>query len=198
MSHDACGTDDRPSTGPTDGDDGVSRRGLMVTGAATMTTMSVAGCSDNGESTPEETETLTVTSDTSTTDSTAGSPADDDTPTPTDTQTPSPTGTSCTEAGLFLQGQEIGFLVGVYDRMTGELLGPDAIDSVTLSFPDAGLAARQLSWRGDHDAVAADRWGVALSETDRLEPGRHNYEVAVSTVDGREATVTDVFKLTTL
>lgn len=177
-------------------DDGrFSRRRLIATGAATWTTISVAGCSDGGDPTATETESLTVTNKTTTTED-PGTPGDDtEEPGGTPTETASPTGTACTSAGRFAAGQEIGLLVGVYRTESGEKLGPGEVDSVHASFASDGIDDRELDWEGGHERVVDDRWGTRLSDTDELEPGAHSYEVTVTTTAGEEATVADKFAI---
>lgn len=191
MSNDSSRTDDAST--PSDSDDGFSRRRLVATGAVGWTAIGVAGCYREYE--PETDGTVTVTSTTTTTDSPGGngtdSPGGD-----TDTDTPTPTvvtTTGCDQSMTFLQGQEIGFIVGVYETDTASPLGPERVESVHLEFPTEDLSRRELSWDGGHDAVVDDRWGTTLSDTARLEPGSYRYEVVVTTADGERETESKQF-----
>lgn len=200
MNNGSRGTDDAAGAGQEADDDGFSRRGMMAGGAATFTSLSVAGCCDPPATatetpSPTATPTLTVTNQTTTTDE-DGTSVDESTPTPTPTPSPTPTGTgACTPASLFMQGQEVGLLVGVYRMDSGKLLGPSEVSSVSVAFDAEAVEPRELAWRGDHESVIEERWGGTLADTDRLEPGTYQYEVTVRTHDGTEETVSDRFEL---
>jgi hypothetical protein len=200
MSNDSGPVGDRARAGQGEGDGDVSRRRLLVTGAAGWTAVGVAGCCDPPETAEEGTETPTPTVTATTT--TTGSP-DDSTPgegetpteTPTPTPTPTPTGTSCTQAALFAVGQQIGFLAGVYHTQTGEAMGAEEA-SVHLAFDDDALEDREMEWTGDHDDVAAKEWGATVDTAD-LEAGTYGYEVVVTPEDPglSEARASETFRL---
>jgi hypothetical protein len=200
MSNDSGPVGDRARAAEGDGD--VSRRRLLVTGAAGWTAAGVAGCCDppktGGTDTPTPTPTPTVTATTTTTGSPdEGTPDGEETPTatPTPTPTPSPTGTACTAASLFAVGQQIGFLAGVYHTQTGETMGADEA-AVHLAFDDDALEDREMEWTGDHDDVAAKEWGAAV-DTAGLEAGTYRYEVVVTPEDPglSEARASETFRL---
>lgn len=202
-------TDDSQATGDTSEDDtGLSRRNLVAAGAATWATLGAAGCTDiedrGGDYTL--TDTVTVTSDTTTTDSPPGTDTstgdgstDDGTPggdTPTDTATPTVvTTTACSQSTTFLPGMDVAFLIGVYRTQSGEILGPEAVDSVTVRFPDKDVEPLDLGWEGRHSEIVADRWGGKIADTADLPEGGYRYEVHVSLTDGEEKTITDQFAL---
>lgn len=200
MNEDSRQTDSRNQSEQNAIGNGLSRRSLLVTGAATWAAVSFAGCSDNDEpdDTPTSTETANVTvTNTTTTTSTPGtetaSSAPTPTPTETETETPTPTGTACTQSSIFATGQEIGFLAGVYDTLSGLAMGPDEVTSVRLEF-EGELPDLELEYAGDHDEVAADEWGATLSDTESLEPGMYTYQLVV-TQGGIEKRAADTFEL---
>ncbi|MFB6094103.1 MAG: hypothetical protein ABEJ77_04090 [Halanaeroarchaeum sp.] len=172
-------------------DGGVSRRRLMAAGAAGWATVSLAGCSDTGgdgdggtTTTTEDGDDVTVTSQTTTTESA-------DTPTTTASSDGGGGGgtTSCSGQNVFAMGMDVGFLVDVYDDLTGSRLFEDAIDAVTISFPNSELESVELTPDGPHEKHVDDKWGGKLSVPADAEPGTHTYEIAVSRRDGAEETV---------
>lgn len=217
---------DSPSDGSdSDEDAGVSRRRLITTGAAAWTTVSVAGCnyitdpgtptsSDGGDggdgtdggtdggdgggtdggdgatATPVPTGSATVTNDTTTT-------ASPSTPTETPTPTPTPTETACESRREFAPGMEIGLNVGVYDSDSGAFLGDDAIDGVTVRFPNDDYGPLSLSWSGEHEQYVPDGWGGKIETDADIDPGTYRYEITIegdgSFEDGE--TITDHFTI---
>lgn len=206
-------TDESDATGD---DRSLTRRRLVAAGAATWASVSVAGCqyiTDPGTDTPTETDTPTVTTETTTTDdpSTPGStgseenesetsaetPTETETPSPTPTPTEAPTTTACENVARFAPGMEVGLHVGIFDPESGEPLGADAIESVTVEFPDADYGPLELNWEGAHEAYDAATWGSKIVTDLDTEPGTYEYEV---NVDGGEetdiaATIADRFTI---
>jgi len=208
---------DSPSDGnDSDEESGVSRRRLIATGAAAWTTVSVAGCQyitdpgppdggdgdggadggdgtdggtdggDGATSTPVPTGSATVTNDTTTT-------ADPSTP----TETPTSTGTACESRKEFPAGIDIGLNVGVYDSESGDFLGDDALDGVTVEFPNEDYGPLELSWSGEHEQYVPDGWGGKIETDEDIEPGTYRYEITVEGdgpfEDGE--TITDHFSI---
>ena len=165
---------------------GLTRRRLVASGAATWATVSLAGCNyitDPGVETPTVTTETTTTDDpsgvTETTDENATADADgESTETPTETPTEEST-TSCASIGRFSRGMEVGLHVGIYDPETGDPLGADAIDAVTIEFPDADYGPVELNWEGAHEAYDRDTWGSKIVTDADTEPGTYEYEVVV-------------------
>jgi hypothetical protein len=160
---------------------GLSRRRLLVSGAATWATVSAAGCNYITDPGPPDrggggggggdgdnqapTGNATVTNGTTTTGSQDGSEE-------------TTTG-DCQSKQEFNAGEEIALNVGVYESDTGEYLGGDAIDSVTVEFPESDIDPLELSWSGPHEQYIPDGWGAKLEETSDMEPGTYQYEIAI-------------------
>ncbi|WP_415383398.1 hypothetical protein [Halosimplex sp. TS25] len=213
-----AGRDSEPNSESDPADDGrsVTRRRLLASGAAAWATTSVSGCqyiTDPGTGDSEDTTTPTVTTETTTTDepvaqptptpsdgtddtadSTPGEGTDTPTDTPTPTETPPPTTTACSLAGQFAAGMEVGLHVSIYDPETGEALGDESLDRVTVEFPDADYGPLELNWAGDHEAYAGDTWGSKIATDTDTESGTYRYEVSVESDDvDVETTVSDRF-----
>jgi len=206
-----------------DADDAtITRRRLVASGAATWASVSLAGCNyitdpgppdeggDGGDGGDDPTPTVTTT--TTTTDSPPATPTDDGTPggtddggddTPTETPSPTPTATptatpteSCDSIGRFFPGMEVGLHVSIYDPETGEALGGDAIDSVTVEFPGADFGPLELNWEGPHEAFSRDSWGSKVVTDDDAEPGTYEYHVSVNGGEADvEGTISDQFTI---
>lgn len=198
---------DRDST---DTDARVTRRRLLVSGAGVWTTATLAGCSyitdpgppdsgdgsdgddggsesdgddggsgGDGTTTPVPTGTATVTNQTTTTDDTS-----------TPTGTPTPTQTECQNRREFAPGMEIALNVGVYDSESGDYLGADAIDSVTVEFPESAVDPLELSWSGPHEEYVPDGWGGKIETDPDIESGTHRYEITIDAEETFDETVT--------
>lgn len=163
-----------------DEESGLSRRRLLVSGAATWATVSAAGCNyitdpgppdsgggggGGGGDNQAPTGNATVTNGTSTTGSQDGSEE-------------TTTG-DCQSKQEFNSGEEIALNVGVYESDTGKYLGSDAIDSVTVEFPESDIDPLELSWSGPHEQYIPDGWGAKLGDTSDMEPGTYQYEIAI-------------------
>jgi hypothetical protein len=219
MEREASDADESPVDEPddssiADGRDGsLTRRSLVVTGAATWATVGLAGCryiTDPGVDEETDTPAPTVTTETTTTDAPGGETETDDggdgdgdgdgdgeatpTETPTPTPTPAPTTTACADIGQFAPGMEVGLHVTVYDSATGEPLGADALDSVRVEFPTAEYGPLELNWEGNHERYSAETWGSKVVTDPTTEPGSYRYEVAVNGDEADiETTVTGQF-----
>ncbi|WP_302081835.1 hypothetical protein [Salinibaculum rarum] len=181
MSRDKSDTDGSDSA---DEESGLSRRRLLASGAATWATVSAAGCNyitdpgppeqgggggdddGSGDSTP--TGNATVTNETTTT--TGGSDG-------------TTTGGDCQSQQEFNAGEEIALNVGVYESDTGEFLGGDTIDAVTVEFPESDIGPLELSWSGPHEQYIPDGWGGKLETDPDMEPGTYQYEI---NIDGED------------
>ncbi|MEF8757209.1 MAG: hypothetical protein V5A33_03120 [Halobacteriales archaeon] len=186
----------------------VTRRRLVASGAATWATVSLAGCNyiTDPYSPEEDSEpTTTVTTQTSTTDSpgtpggtTDGAPSGTES-TPTETTTAPPTTTTaCANIDRFAPGMDVGIHVGVYDSQTGSFLGEEAIDSVTIEFPEADFGPIDLSWKGPHEKFSTNGWGGKITTSSDTDPGTYRYYVSVEANEASEVadeTVTDQFRI---
>ncbi|MDS0281642.1 hypothetical protein [Haloarcula onubensis] len=177
---------------------GMTRRRLVATGAATWATVSLAGCNyitDPGVETPAVSTETTTTGNTSTsnetsTDDSSDGGSDDS----GDTGGGEETETSCASVGRFSRGMEVGLHVAIYDPATGDPLGADAVDGVTVTFPNADYGPVELNWEGPHEAYDRDTWGSKIETDADTEPGTYEYEVHVeSENEGDTATITDEF-----
>lgn len=180
-------------------EEGLSRRRVLATGAATWATVSLAGCT---YITDPGTETPTVTTETSTTDEEGSTPVNGETPTDGNeteggesTTTSGPTTTACSSSNIFQPGMEIGLHVTVFDSETGDVLSDDAIESVLVSFPDADIEPMELNWEGAHEEYSLDTWGSKLVTDANIDPDTYNYEVTVLHDDETTTTITDQFKI---
>ena len=167
-----------------DHESGVSRRDLLATGAATWATVSVAGCNYITDPGPPDsgggggggggggdgtapTGNATVSNETTTTGSGGGS---DETT----------SGGDCQNQQEFNAGEEVALNVGVYESDTGAYLGAEAINSVTVEFPDEpDIDPVELSWSGPHEQYIPDGWGGKLEALTDAEPGTYQYEIAI-------------------
>ncbi|WP_302081836.1 hypothetical protein [Salinibaculum rarum] len=84
----------------------------------------------------------------------------------------------CAPERQFSQEMDVTFVIGIYDSTTGELVGSDTLDSVTISSADGSFDPVELSWQaGGEDSTA--QWNGTL-ETENLDAGTYGYEVTVS------------------
>ncbi len=89
---------------------------------------------------------------------------------------------------------EIGIHARIRDSVTGTLLGGDDVESVTVEFPDADYARRELNWNGPHERFSGETWGSKIVTGPDTEPGTYEYQITVrSATDGEETTITDNF-----
>jgi len=180
----------------------VTRRRLVASGAATWATVSLAGCHyitdpgvDDSDDDDSETTTTVTTATSATGSPGTGDGTDDGTPTETTTAPPTTT-TACANIGRFAPGMEVGIHVGVYESETGSFLGDEAIDSVTVEFPEADFGPLELSWKGPHEKFSTNGWGGKITTTPDTDPGTYRYHVSVEASEASDVpdeTVTDQF-----
>ncbi|TQQ82167.1 hypothetical protein [Halonotius roseus] len=174
---------------------GLSRRQLVATGAATWASVGVAGCTyitDPGvESTDDE---PTVTNETTTTGGTNES-ADNESAGNESGGTTSED--ECASIGRFAPGMEVGIHVGIFDPETGDPLGSDDIETVTVEFPDADYGPLELNWEGAHEAYDRATWGSKIVTGEDTESGDYEYEVHIEGGEGTDlaTTVTNQFTI---
>jgi hypothetical protein len=158
----------------------LSRRDLLASGATAWATVSVAGCNYITDPGPPEgggdggggddeapTGNATVTNETTTTGDGDGS-----------SETTS--GGDCQSQQEFQSGEEVALNVGIYKSDTGDYLGADSINSVTVEFPDQpAVEPVELSWSGPHEQYIPDGWGGKLEAISQMEPGTYQYEIAI-------------------
>jgi hypothetical protein len=93
----------------------------------------------------------------------------------------------CAPERQFSAEMDVTFSVGIYDGASGDLVGGDALDSVTVESTDGAFDPVELSWQAGGEESTA-QWTGTL-ETESLDPGSYGYEVVVT--DG-EANFYDV------
>jgi hypothetical protein len=175
---------------------GMTRRQMVTAGAATWASVSLAGCNyltgpgDDGltetPSDDDEQPNTTVTSNTTTTGDT-GSGGDS-----------TATTTSCSQSATFLPGMEVGILTDVFNSADGSFAGADAVESVVVSFPDADIEPKELTWTGSHETQSEKSWGAAIKTAADADPGTYRYEITVEPkpdADIDKTTITDSFEL---
>lgn len=173
------------------GDDGVSRRRLLASGAATWASVSVAGCPGDGGDGETATETATGT------------------PTETETATPEPQPenyvvttetwaggsgvpasigfmSACATTNTFVPGMQVVFFVGVFDPETGEKLGSEDLDGAQVSLGD-GMETVGLSWSDEHGFATegeGSNWVGSWTLPEDMEPADLSYTVELSGGEG--------------
>lgn len=187
---------------------GVTRRRMIVAGAATWASVGFAGCVEiSGDDCEEETTedgggggggggqqttqdgqqpNTTVTSSTTTTGDTGSGDGS------------TGTTTSCSPRAEFLPGMEIGVLIDVFNSVDASFAGTDAVESVTLSFPDRDIEPQELSWTGSHETHSEKSWGSTVETPPDADKGTYRYEVTVepkADADLDKTTVTDSFTI---
>lgn len=165
-------TDRAPNESAESTDSAVTRRRLVAASAATWASVSLAGCSyitDPGvdESGPTVTNETTTTGNTSNTSNESSG------------ESGGSSGDDCASIGRFRAGMEVGLHVGIFDPETGDPLGAEAIDSVTVEFPDADYGPVELNWEGAHEAYDRSTWGSKIVTDEDTEPGDYEYEVHI-------------------
>jgi len=185
--------DPRPDREDADGDSGRSgagttRRRLLVSGAATWATVSLAGCpSGNGGT---DTTTTTATGGDGTTTTTTATPE----PQPENYVVTAETGTgsegvpesagfvsACSPTRRFVPGMQAIFYVGIWDPETGDQLTDEDLSSVVVNI-DGGPQV-ELGWAGDDEENPAEEWGGSWVIPDDMEPGTVSYTVEVTDGD---------------
>ena len=84
----------------------------------------------------------------------------------------------CAPERQFSQEMDVTFVIGIYDSVTGELVGSDTLDSVTVESADGSFEPVELSWQSETEDQTA-QWNGTL-ETENLAPETYGYEVVVS------------------
>jgi hypothetical protein len=85
---------------------------------------------------------------------------------------------ACGPERQFTQDMDVTFVIGVYDGSSGEIVGSDTLDSVTIESTDGAFDAFDLEWQpGGEDAEP--QWSGTLDTAD-LSPGSYGYEVVVT------------------
>ncbi|KAB1196977.1 MULTISPECIES: hypothetical protein [Haloferax] len=177
---------DRDTADPTDGGGGTStvlrsrsaatRRKFLATNAAVWTSAVVAGCSSQGQQEDETTEAPTTT----------------ETPEPTKNYVlsedliagseglPKDAGlvSACAPTRTFMPGMHAVFKVGVYDPETGESVGNDTIDGVTVKM-DNGVTV-DLTWAGDDEEHPHPYWNGSWTIPEDADPGTIKYSVELT------------------
>ncbi|MFW6003649.1 MAG: hypothetical protein ACOCPT_04435, partial [Halanaeroarchaeum sp.] len=98
---------------------------------------------------------------------------------------------------VFAPGMDVGFLVSVYDTLSGDLLDDERLSTVKITFPEADLEDIELTPSGPHERHVRDKWGGKASFAPDAEPGTYRYEIEVERADDEEprAVRTDEVKL---
>ncbi|WP_436925049.1 hypothetical protein [Halosimplex amylolyticum] len=87
----------------------------------------------------------------------------------------------CVPERQFSREMDVTFAIGVYDGSSGDLVGGDTLDSVTVESTDGAFDSVELEWQeGGEESTA--QWTGTL-ETESLEPGSYGYEVVVTNGD---------------
>jgi len=183
-------------------DDGTTRRRLLAGSAATWATASVAGCGGNGDG-----------------DTTTAGPGPGPTATPTDTEaeptaTPEPQPenfvvttetwaggegvpasigfmSACATTNTFVPGMQVVFFVGVFDPATGDRLGSDTLDGVSVNV-GGGMETVDLSWSDEHGHATeaeGNNWVGSWMIPEDMDPQSLSYTIEVSGGDGNFANV---------
>lgn len=208
-------------TGDNTGSDGtrMSRRRMVAAGVTGWATVSLSGCSrvldpstrdddGNGEGgngdgadgdggdgnadTDGSQQTApdgnaTVTNETTTTGDPGGA-------TPTTTEE-GDGGDECASIRRFAAGMEVGLHVEIFDDDTGEFLGDETVEGVTIEFPDADYGPVNLNWEGDHEAFSETTWGGKIVTSEDADSGTYRYEINVDKGEGETETLVDEFTI---
>ncbi|TQQ82502.1 hypothetical protein EWF95_04300 [Halonotius roseus] len=88
---------------------------------------------------------------------------------------------ACGPERQFTQDMDVTFVIGVYNGSSGELVGNDTLDSVTIESTDGSFDAVDLEWQpGGEDSEP--QWSGTLDTAD-LSTGSYSYEVTVTNGD---------------
>jgi hypothetical protein len=85
----------------------------------------------------------------------------------------------CAPERQFSQEMDVTFVVGIYDSVTGELVGSDTLSSVTVESTDGSFDPVELSWQSGEPEDQTAQWNGTL-ETESLAAETYSYEVTVS------------------
>ncbi|MFW5922140.1 MAG: hypothetical protein ACOCRC_02410, partial [Halodesulfurarchaeum sp.] len=95
---------------------------------------------------------------------------------------------ACSPSRMFVPEMVPVFKIGVYDPETGDVLGNDTLDSVSVNID--GYETVDLAWGGDAEEDPADEWGGSWTIPEDAEPGEVSYTVEVT--GGDDANFTNV------
>ena len=187
-------TDRTPDESSETADSPVTRRRLVAASAATWASVSLAGCTYITDPGVDSDDGPTVTNETTTTGNTTNESTGNESG--DEASGGESSGDDCASIGRFSAGMEVGLHVGIFDPETGDPLGAEAIDSVTVEFPDADYGPVELNWEGAHEAYDRSTWGSKIATDEDTDPGDYEYEVHI---EGDEAdvdtTVTNQFTI---
>ncbi|MFC7113749.1 hypothetical protein ACFQH2_00410 [Natronoarchaeum sp. GCM10025703] len=169
----------------------------MATGAATWATVGLAGCTggndenggENGTENGNENDTENG-GENGTENGTENGSASDPQNYIVSTNTywnghPAPEGTggyvgTCSPEQQFRHDMDVTFVIGVYDSDTGDIVGDDAVDSATVSFPDRQYDDVELEFVPAEEEGDKPQWNGTFDIPDDAETGSVAYEVQVS------------------
>ena len=86
---------------------------------------------------------------------------------------------SCSPERQFTNDMEITFAIGIYDSTTGELVGNDTLDSVTVESADGSFDPVELTWQSGEEEDSTAQWNGSF-QPNSLATGTYDYEVIVS------------------
>lgn len=144
------------------------------------------GGGNGGAQTTVPTGNTTVTNETTTTGDPGGAAP---------TTTEGGGGDECASIRRFSAGMEVGLHVEIFDDDTGDFLGDEAVEGVTIEFPDADYGPVNLNWEGDHEAYSETTWGGKIVTSEAADPGAYRYEITVDTGDEEPETIVDEFTI---
>ncbi|UWG46814.1 hypothetical protein HSRCO_0518 [Halanaeroarchaeum sp. HSR-CO] len=95
----------------------------------------------------------------------------------------------CGPEWQFAPGETVHFVAEVFNpREGGTHLGPDSIESATLSFPDGEFDDIEMGWPIEEDAEDVEEgdrvWEAALQLPEDTEAGSYDFEVTVEPAEG--------------
>jgi hypothetical protein len=86
---------------------------------------------------------------------------------------------SCGVERQFSTEMDVTFVIGIYDSNTGEFVGSDTLDSVTIESTDGSFDPVELTYAPGEGEDADEEWAGTL-ETENLDTGTYSYEITVS------------------
>jgi len=93
---------------------------------------------------------------------------------------------TCAPEREFSQEMDVTFVIGIYDGSSGDPVGGDTLDTVTVESTDGAFDPVDLSFQSGEDTTP--QWNGTL-ETEGLSAGTYGYQVVVS---GSDANFTNV------
>jgi len=196
MSNGETGTDEDQDAPAEEETTNLTRRRVVAGGAATWATVGLAGCNYITDPGPED----DGGNGNGNGNGNVGTPGGNTTVTnETTTATPPTTtegggGSGCASIRRFAAGMDVAMNVDVFDQETGQHLGADSLESVTVEFPNADFEPIELDWSGPHEEFRPEEWGGKLSTDQDVESGTYTYEIVVEGdgVDGAERIVDEI------